>query len=64
MNFNSLIERDNKIINMEQQLFAQLNKISTELNLEPTKKQNPASNVTFVSVEDALKELKELGVES
>lgn len=49
---------------MEQQLFAQLNKISTELNLEPTKKQNPASNVTFVSVEDALKELKELGVES
>lgn len=64
MNFNSLIERDNKIVNMEQQLFAQLNKISTELNLQPTKKQNPASNVTFVSVEDALKELKELGVES
>jgi hypothetical protein len=56
------IERDNKINKLQAEVFNQLNDIMRAIDPAPQKIRNK-DNITQVSVEDALKELLELGVE-
>jgi hypothetical protein len=56
-----IIERDHKITAMEQQLSAQLSQIMQQIDPRPVKTADRSNGTTFVSVEDALKELIALG---
>ena len=56
-----IIERDNKITAMEQQLSSQLSQIMQQIDPKPVKTVERNNGTTFVSVEDALKELIALG---
>ena len=55
------IERDHKIANMELQLNTQLKEIMQQIDPQPAKVKDTKSNTLFVSVEDAMKELLEMG---
>lgn len=55
------IERDHKITKMEQSLGAQLAEIMNQIDPKSVKEVDK-SGVTFISVEDAAKELLALGV--
>jgi hypothetical protein len=56
-----IIERDHKITAMEQQLSSQLSQIMQQIDPKPVKTVDRSNGTTFVSVEDALKELIALG---
>jgi hypothetical protein len=57
-----VIERDNKVVNMENQLFSQLTTIMNQIDPKPVKEIDKTNGVKFISIEDAAKELLAMGV--